>query len=110
MRSIQLLQNSMFESNLLRLIDVISECFFNQPVSDCLQHFALIFEVTAIWLVWRDYKIFRADVARTGRAASLTRMPGPRISRRPALAGAFTIGSIAILMEIYQLATQYLGC
>lgn len=89
---------------------MISECFFNQPASDFLQHLALVFEITAIWLVWRDYTIFRSDVARTGRMGMLTGLPGPRKSRRVGLAVAFTIGGIAILMEIYQLATQYLGC
>lgn len=84
--------------------------FFNQQISDGLQHVAIFFEVTAIYLVWRDFAKYEADVAATGRRAMVTGLSGPKKDRTPDLRNAFVIGGIAVCLEVYQLATQYFGC
>ncbi len=85
-------------------------CFFNQQASDILQHIAVLFEVSAIFLVWRDYKIRESDLSATGARAMFTGLSGPRVKRTKELIYAFVIGAIAVCMELYQLASQYLGC
>lgn len=89
---------------------MISECFFNQQVSDYLQHIAIFFEVSAIFLVWRDFRMYESDVGATGRMTMMTGLSGPKKNRKPQLVSAFVIGGIAVLLEAYQLATQYFGC
>ena len=85
-------------------------CFFNQQASDVLQHIAVFFEVGAIFLVWRDYKIRESDLSKKGRGGMLTGLPWPHEKRTKELIYAFVIGAIAVCMELYQLASQYLGC
>jgi len=84
-------------------------CFFNQQMSDCLQHIAVIFEVSAIYLVWRDYKIRGFDLSKKSRAAMAGRNV-PHAKRTKGFIFALVIGAIAICMEFYQLASQYLAC
>ena len=88
---------------------MIDLCFFNQQWSDLLQHIAVIFEVSAIYLVWRDYKISESDLSKKGRAAIAGRYV-PHAKRTKELNFAFVIGAIAVCMELYQLASQYSGC
>ena len=84
-------------------------CFFNQQVSEFLQHIAVIFEVSAMYLVWRDYKIRESDLSKKGRAA-IAGQHVPHAKRTNELIFAFVIGAIAVCMELYQLASQYSGC
>jgi len=84
-------------------------CFFNQQVSEFLQHIAVIFEVSAIYLVWRDYKIRESDLSKKSRAAIAGRNV-PHAKRTKGLIFALVIGAIAICMEVYQLVSQYLAC
>ena len=85
-------------------------CFFNQQVSDCLQHFAFILELIAIYLVCRDYKIRESDLSKKGRTTALTGLPVPHAKRTKDLTFALVIGTIAVCMEFYQLVSQYSGC
>ena len=41
-----------------------SVCFFNVQASNLLQHVAVVLEISAIYLVYRDRKIFDADIGR----------------------------------------------
>jgi len=84
-------------------------CFFNQQMSDCLQHIALFFEVSAVYLVWQDHRIRESDLSKKSRAA-MAGMNVPHAKRTKGLIFALVIGAIAVCMEIYQLASQYLGC
>lgn len=86
------------------------ECFFSQQVSDVLQHIAVFFEVSAIYLVWKDYKNRESDIARKGRSAMVAGLPMPHPKRTAELLFAYTIGGIAVCMELYQLASQYWSC
>jgi len=86
------------------------ECFFDQQVSDVLQHIAVFFEVGAIYLVWKDYKNRELDLARKGIATMVTRLPIPHSKRTKELLIAYNIGGIAVCMELYQLASQYWSC
>lgn len=87
------------------------ECFFNQQLSDALQHIALIFEIGAIYLVWKDYKKRISDLEAQGKKGFITMgMSGPTPKRTKELYFAYSIGMIAVCMEVYQLATQYLSC
>ncbi len=87
-----------------------SECFFDQQISDYVQHVAIFFEVMAIYLVWRDFQMFESDVVATGLRAMVTGMSGPKTNRKPQLTKALVIGAFAVALEAYQLATQYPGC
>ncbi len=84
--------------------------FFNQQASDVLQHIAVFFEVGAIFLVWRDYKIRESDLSKKGRGTMIAHMSVPHAKRTKELIYAFVIGAIAVCMELYQLASQYSGC
>ena len=86
------------------------ECFFSQQVSDVMQHIAVFFEVSAIYLVWQDYKNRELDLAKKGRGAMLTGLPIPHLKRTKELITAYVVGVIAVLMELYQLASQYWSC
>ena len=85
-------------------------CFFNQQASDVLQHIAVFLEVSAICLVWRDYKIRESDLSKKGRGTMLAGLPVPHAKRTKDLTFALVIGAIAVCMEFYQLASQYWGC
>lgn len=89
---------------------MIDVCFFNQQASDVLQHIAVIFEVSAMYLVWRDYKIRESDLSRKGLGTMVAGLPMPHAKRTKELISAFVIGAIAVCMELYQLASQYSGC
>ncbi len=88
---------------------MIEACFFNQQWSDWLQHVAVVMELTAIGLVYRDYKMYRSDIGRQQRFA-IGGIAAPKISRVRGLVWALVIGGIAVLFEFYQLLTQYIGC
>lgn len=85
-------------------------CFFNQPMSDFLQHIAVFFEVGAIYLVWQDYKIRESDLSEKGELTMIMELPVSHPKRTWELIFAFGIGVVAILMELYQLLSQYLSC
>ena len=83
--------------------------FFNQQASDVLQHIAVFFEIGALGLVWRDYKIRESDLQKKGRGTSLVGVPVPHEKRTKGLVFAFVVAVVAVLMEAYQLASQYLA-
>jgi hypothetical protein len=87
-----------------------SECFFNQPVSDLLQHIAVFFEIAAIYLVWIDHRNREDDLTKKGKASIITRFPLQHKKRTKELIIGLVVGFIAVLMELYQLASQYLQC
>ena len=84
-------------------------CFFNQQMADFLQHIAVFLEVSAVYLVYRDYKIRESDLAKKGRSA-MAGLYTPHVKRTNELIFAYVIGTIAVCMEFYQLASQYWGC
>ena len=86
------------------------ECFFNQQISDALQHIAVFFEVSAIYLVWKDYKNRESDLTSKGIGTMVTGLPIPHSKRTKELITAYIVGVIAVFMELYQLASQYLSC
>ncbi len=88
----------------------MSICFFNQEASDLLQHIAICFEISAIYLIARDYKIRESDIQKKGRGTFIAHMPVPHNKRRNELTFAYIIAGVAILMEAYQLISQYMGC
>ncbi len=86
-------------------------CFFDTQVSDVLQHIAIFFEIGAVYIVWNDYRKRNEDLNSHSKKALITRgFGGPAPSRRKELVVAYVIGFIAILMELYQLLTQYFAC
>lgn len=89
-------------------------CFFNQQVSDVLQHIAVTFEVSAMYLVWRDYKQRNSDIRRKDRVEFVFGKPTvvlvPSNKRTKEFIFACVIGTIAVCMEFYQLVSQYSGC
>ena len=86
------------------------DCFFNQQISDFLQHIALFFEIAAVYFVWRDHHNRTKDLAAKARQGMLTRGLGPTKKRTNELVIALIVGAIAIAMESYQLLAQYYGC
>jgi len=85
-------------------------CFFNEQASNCLQHIAVFFEIGAMLLILRDYKLRESDLAKKGRGTALTGMSIPHAKRTKGFIFGLVIGGLAILMESYQLASQYFGC
>ena len=85
--------------------------FFNEQASDLLQHVAVILEIIAIYLVFRDRKVYDADIGHHQRAAvSMFGTAMPKTNRAPQFRSALIVGGVAVTFELYQLATQYLGC
>lgn len=90
-----------------------SVCFFNEQASNVLQHVAVVLEISAIWMVYIDRGIYVADMGlqqRSSLALSGTRLPSAPGFRKPEFRRALIVGGVAVLFELYQLATQYLGC
>jgi len=89
-------------------------CFFNQQVSDMLQHIAVFLEVSAILLVWHNYKQRSSDISEMNRVegvfGKMTPVLVPPNKRTKEYILAYVFATIAVFMEIYQLASQYLGC
>jgi len=77
--------------------------------SDILQHVAVLFEISAVALLFQDYRTYRSDSAHQQRAA-VAGMILPKRLRSTEFRIAVVVGAIAIAMEVYQLATQYLHC
>ena len=69
-------------------------------------------EISAVYLVWRDWKHRNADIGQVQRASriSLPFMSPPAPKRTWGFVVALVVGVIAIGMESYQLATQYSAC
>ncbi len=88
---------------------VISECIFDQQVSDYLQHVAVAFEISAVVLLILDRRNYQSDTGRQFRA-SIAGATLPKKTRSTEFRIAIGVGVLAVLMEIYQLLTQYLGC
>jgi len=85
-------------------------CFFDTQVSDILQHIAIFFEIGAVYILWSDYKKRNQDLHAKTMQGLMTGGLGPTPSRRKELVVAYIIGFLAILMELYQLLTQYFAC
>ena len=75
-------------------------CFFNEQASDILQHVAVGLEMLAIYLVYRDYKMFGADIGRQWRVSvSPSGKAWPKKSRVPQFRSALIVGVIAVMFE-----------
>ena len=88
-------------------------CFFNEQTSDILQHIAVVMEIGAIWMVYRDRRTYELDIGiqqRSSLALSGSRMPSAPGFRKPEFRLALLVGGVAVLFELYQLATQHFGC
>jgi hypothetical protein len=86
------------------------ECFFNTKASDVLQHISILLEVSAFYLICKDYRTRERDLASKGRGTMVTGLSVPHPKRRKELFFAYIVAVIAILMELYQLLTQYCSC
>ena len=84
-------------------------CFFNDQASEVLQHVAVVLELSAMYLVYRDRRIYVSDTGRQFRA-SVAGVTMPKKNRVPEFRSALIVGAVAVTFELYQLATQYLGC
>lgn len=76
-----------------------------------MQHIAIFFEIGAVCILYADYKRREKDFAAKSRRDLVTHgFGGPAPSRKKELMVAYIVGFLAILMELYQLLTQYLAC
>jgi len=82
-------------------------CFFNVETSNFLQHIAVFFEVVAIYLLYRDRRIFDSDKGRIARISMMTHGLAPKKDRSIEFRVAVAVGLVAVGMEIYQLLSQY---
>jgi len=88
---------------------VLDCSFFDQQISDGLQHVAVLFEISAVFLLVKDFRNYTNDAKRLQRAATAGAVL-PRNRRSTEFWIAVVVGGFAILMELYQLATQYWHC
>jgi len=84
-------------------------CLLDQTIADSLQHVAMLFEIAAILLIGKDYKIRMSDGKHALRTSELLPifMTDQMPQRLKELKCAYVIGIIAVIMEAYQLLTQY---
>lgn len=85
-------------------------CFFNVEAANFLQHIAVVFEFAAIGLLYSDRKTYDSDIGRSRRLSVLSNIPAPKKDRSVEFRMALVVGVLAVLMEIYQLLSQYIGC